>query len=483
MARIPFAERTGSRRALGVMLLVVLAFLIWLTWAFFNKTFVNYDNVTLTGVKAGLSLPENADVKLRGMIVGEVREVEAEGGEVRMTLGMNPDLIDEVPAGVTAQIVPKTLFGEKYVSLIPPEEDTDGTLRAGDTIEGAVVPIEFEKLLNDIYPLLTAVEPENLATTLSAVATTLEGRGEDFGNSLVTLNSYLEKFNPESQTAVSDIIKLGEVSDSYADDLPTFGRLLRNSVKTSNTIVAKRTDLAAFFDESRRLSNTLTDFFEASGEDMVDVAAQSVTPLGVAEKYSSTFPCFFKGYDELIDERLNSVFRDLTLHIDLEMISPQPSPYSTGKNSAPEYPIVPKQSVIDAQPGADPNIHGQRDDGGPRGLGTVADELCEFAADQDPFSQANPWPGPDPSVFKMIGLKDSHNGKFGDNSTFERAAVASLEGAGYFEPSLLGVDSPSQRTELNRLAAVTSGVPVADVPDVASLLLSPVVRGAGVNAR
>jgi hypothetical protein len=83
----------------------------------------------------------------------------------------------------------------------------------------------------------------------------------------------------------------------------------------------------------------------------------------------------------------------------------------------------------------------------------------------------------------MIGLKDSHNGKFGDNSTFERAAVASLEGAGYFEPSLLGVDSPSQRTELNRLAAVTSGVPVADVPDVASLLLSPVVRGAGVNAR
>ena len=33
------------------------------------------------------------------------------------------------------------------------------------------------------------------------------------------------------------------------------------------------------------------------------------------------------------------------------------------------------------------------------------------------------------------------------------------------------------------MAAATSGVPVADVPDVASLLLSPVVRGAGVNAR
>ena len=119
MARIPLAERSGSLRALGVMLVAVMVFLVWLTWAFFNKSFVNYDNVTLTGVKAGLSLPENADIKLRGMIVGEVRDVQVKGNDVTFTLGMNPKLIDEVPADVTAQIVPKTLFGEKYVSLIP----------------------------------------------------------------------------------------------------------------------------------------------------------------------------------------------------------------------------------------------------------------------------------------------------------------------------------------------------------------------------
>ena len=47
MARIPFAERTGSRRALGVCLIAVMVFFVWLTWAFFNKSFVNYDNVTL----------------------------------------------------------------------------------------------------------------------------------------------------------------------------------------------------------------------------------------------------------------------------------------------------------------------------------------------------------------------------------------------------------------------------------------------------
>ena len=139
--------------------------------------------------------------------------------------------------------------------------------------------------------------------------------------------------------------------------------------------------------------------------------------------------------------------------------------------------------MIDAQPAADPTVHGDRPDGGPRGLGTVTDDLCKFAAGENPWSQENPWPGPDPSVFKMTGVQHSHNGKLGEDADYQRAAVASLAAAGYFEPSLRGVDSPGQRAELNRLAAAASGVPVGDVPDVASLLISPVVRGAGVNVR
>lgn len=459
------------------MLVAVLVFFVWLTWAFFNKTFVNYDDVTLTGAKAGLSLPENADVKLRGMIVGEVREVKAEDGEVKLTLGMNPKLINEVPRDVKAQIVPKTLFGEKYISLIPPDTPSGEKLRAGDTIRGAVVPIEFEKFLNDIYPLLTAVEPRNLATTLSALATTFEGRGQDFGNTLVTLNNYLERFNPETQGAVNDIVKLGQMSDTYAGTMPDFGKVLHNSSITSNTIVAKRTQLAAFFDESRRLADTLRVLFKASGGDMVAVAAQSVSPLGVSAKYSEMYPCMFKGYKRLINERLNSVFRGLTLHIDLEMISPQPTKYDINT----ERPVIPTQAAIDAQPAADPDVHGDRPDGGPAGLGTVCDDLYKFAAGENPWSQENPWPGPDPSIFKLTGVKNSHNGKLGTDADYNRAAVASLADAGYFEPSLQGVDSPAQRTELNRMAAVTSGVDPKDVPDIASLLLSPVVRGAGVS--
>ncbi len=52
-------------------------------------------------------------------------------------------------------------------------------------------------MLSDLYPLLRAVQPADLNTTLNAVATALEGRGEQLGETLETLDPYLTRFNPE----------------------------------------------------------------------------------------------------------------------------------------------------------------------------------------------------------------------------------------------------------------------------------------------
>ncbi|HKY56903.1 MAG TPA: hypothetical protein VJL80_02560, partial [Aeromicrobium sp.] len=88
MPRTPALERTSSLRLLGVGLILVGLFFGWVTWAFFTKAFTDYDDVTLTASTAGLSLPERADVKLRGMIVGIVRDAEIKGDKVHLTLGM-----------------------------------------------------------------------------------------------------------------------------------------------------------------------------------------------------------------------------------------------------------------------------------------------------------------------------------------------------------------------------------------------------------
>ena len=69
--------------------------------------------------------------------------------------------------------------------------------------------MEFEEFFNDIYPLLTAVPPEKVAYTLTALADSLEGRGDSLGQTLEDSNEYLKKFNPENKQAIDDIVALG----------------------------------------------------------------------------------------------------------------------------------------------------------------------------------------------------------------------------------------------------------------------------------
>ena len=73
---------------IGFLALVVLA--VYMTYAVFTKQFADYDEVTLESSKIGLSLPTRADVKIRGVIVGEVLEVQTDGDGAALTLGLYP---------------------------------------------------------------------------------------------------------------------------------------------------------------------------------------------------------------------------------------------------------------------------------------------------------------------------------------------------------------------------------------------------------
>ena len=61
-----------------------------------------------------------AAVKMRGVEVGRVASVRRTAGPVSLTLELFPDQMHHIPANVTAEIKATTLFGVKYVELVPP---------------------------------------------------------------------------------------------------------------------------------------------------------------------------------------------------------------------------------------------------------------------------------------------------------------------------------------------------------------------------
>lgn len=110
-----------TKRVLGTAFIGLLCFLLWLTYAFYAKVFVDTVDVKLQTSHIGLQLNRHADVKLRGIIVGEVRSVATDGDTATVELALKPDQVKEISSQVSARILPKTLFGEKYVALVPPQ--------------------------------------------------------------------------------------------------------------------------------------------------------------------------------------------------------------------------------------------------------------------------------------------------------------------------------------------------------------------------
>ena len=109
-------------------------------------------------------------------------------------------MVDLIPANVSARLLPKTLFGERYVDLVTPPTGAVGRhIAEGDTIgqDRTTVAIELEKVFEDLLPLLRTVQPEKLAMTLNALASALEGRGTRLGENLVLVDSYFKADQPQ----------------------------------------------------------------------------------------------------------------------------------------------------------------------------------------------------------------------------------------------------------------------------------------------
>ena len=430
------AYRALSGRVLGVAFLALLLLFVWLTYAIYNKKFVDYVPVDVRTSTIGLQLNERADVKLRGMIVGEVRSTEVDDAGAVLHVGLQPDQVDQIPDNVTALIVPKTLFGEKYVALQIPEDATEHSIEADDVIEQASVPIEVEKVLDDVYPLLTAVQPRDLASTLGTLATALGGRGERIGDNLVRFDGYLQKFNPLVPQLIQDLRDLGAVADVYAEQMPELARLLENTVITADTLTSKEDEINRFLTDVRLLSNTTRAFLEANGASITQVARTSVPVLDLLAEYSPEYPCLLKGLVNWLP-RVEEQFRGHVVHINLELLPDQPEGYTPADD--PEY-------------------------------GTGIGPQC-LSLPNPPYSQKNPPPPPPRHLLEKVGIEGGYD-------RWYRATPGDLL-------SLAGSAGPpgtDDRIVDDRLARLL-GTPPDVVPDVASLLLGPSVDGTGVSPR
>jgi phospholipid/cholesterol/gamma-HCH transport system substrate-binding protein len=423
-------------KVLGVAFLCLLLAGVWLTYGVFTQKFTHFDEVTLDASTIGLQMPERADVKIRGVIVGQVLGFTATDTGATVKLGIYPDQMHSIPRNVTGAIVPKTLFGEKYVSLVVPHDPSPEPLQPGATITRTQVPVEVQKVLADLYPLLRTVQPADLNLTLNAISTALEGRGDELGQDLVTVDHYLKRVNPQIPRIVRDLRLTTTVSNTYADVAPSIAQILRNTIRTTGTLQGRHQQLQTLFADVTSFSDTAHDFLRANGDNIIRLGEVSRPQAALLARYAPEYPCLLGGL-VTSGKREAEAFRGFTLHIVLETLPHQPRGYTPG-----DRPV----------------------------FGDTRGPNCLHLPNA-PWSQSNP-------VRHQPDFVDGVNTPTGKGTDRVAPSYARhfTRGTGY-------AGGPAEAGLLKSLLGPSLGVPARDVPDLGVLLVGPMARGAKVSLR
>lgn len=222
-------------------------------------------HVTGTFAAAGQGLLEGSDVKIRGVNVGEVDQIELVENRAVITLRIEDR--HRIPETVQAVIRPKTLFGEKFVDLALGDDELDGPfLTDGGTIEDTLGGFELERVLAEAYPVIESIDPAELAVILDELATAGEGLGENINRSIVNgavLTRLQASNDAEVRQFLGDLALLSEELDRLAPDLIAGAEDLNVALPTLN----ERSDqLNAALTEIAGLSSDVADLLENNRE-------------------------------------------------------------------------------------------------------------------------------------------------------------------------------------------------------------------------
>ena len=206
---------TRRRNIISGLCALVLMFgvtTVGVQWAF--GTFDDGYRISADFAAAGQGLVQGSDVKVRGLDVGHVDSIELRDGRAIVTM-----FIDEghdIPRdSSTFTIRPKTLFGEKFVDVILGPAEGDGPyFEDGDEVprffeEGEPEPegvlrdaegrglrsaggFELERVLADAFPILEAIDPDDVSILLDELSRAGDGLGETINRSIVNGEQVLD---------------------------------------------------------------------------------------------------------------------------------------------------------------------------------------------------------------------------------------------------------------------------------------------------
>jgi virulence factor Mce-like protein len=291
---------TGRRSsaAVGAAALLALVLVAFGLTKFLGGQFKPGYEVTATFARAGQLLRPTSDVKLRGVLVGEVTRIDVErSGQARVTMRLFPD--QKIPDNVNATIRAKTLFGEKYVAFATPPQPSGLDLRQGSQIPESrtVPPLEVETVLTKAVPVLNAIDPEQFAAALHALAQGFVGNTDQLRRATLQGETLLTQTERTLPNLERNLVHLKHFASALNQSDTDLLRALDGLSAVGDVLRAHPQEFDATLQNLVPLATNLGDVLTARQGDLGDLAGKGRAVLDQVANRSQNLPNLVNALD------------------------------------------------------------------------------------------------------------------------------------------------------------------------------------------
>ncbi|HEY8372888.1 MAG TPA: MCE family protein [Pseudonocardiaceae bacterium] len=258
----PFRERNPvTIGAVGVTV-IVLAVLA----AFFveDLPIVGGGTVYQAHFSEAAGLRPEDEVRVAGVKVGKVLDVELEGDHVLVTFRVDDAWVGDQS---TAAIKIKTVLGQKYLAL-----DPQGTqpLDPGQPIprERTLAPYDVNQALGDLSTTVRQIDTEQLATSFQVLADALRDSPDEVRGALDGLSALSETIASRDQQLAELLRHTSQLSTTLAERNGDFEELISDANVLLGEVRRRRDAIASLLTGTQELSRQLQGLVADNAEQL-----------------------------------------------------------------------------------------------------------------------------------------------------------------------------------------------------------------------
>jgi phospholipid/cholesterol/gamma-HCH transport system substrate-binding protein len=242
------------------------------------------ERTTITAYFAGTNnLFVGSEVRILGLQVGEVTEIEPVGEVVRVEFFVDGDR--ELPADVRAELHPTSLLGERFVRLTP-TYDSGPTFPDGGEIplERTSTPVDVDDVLRSFENWLRSLDRDVLANLIDTLADTFAGQGEGLNQLLDQGSESVRVLADSSEDLNALVVEFAELNETLATRDQVIGRTLERFSVVLQTLVEERDQIIASIANLRRLTVELRPLLDDHSDPLLRDLEVLATTLSTVER-------------------------------------------------------------------------------------------------------------------------------------------------------------------------------------------------------